>query len=96
MAILVNYEGLENASSEVSSVKTQFNEEMKALRDIVNATTQNDWKGPDADLFVSNTTTKLDKLDEEYSEFFEQLTNVINENHDVFKETQQKNISMQD
>ena len=96
MAIYVNYEGLQQAAADVNTVKGKFNEEMASLKEIVEATTQNDWKGPDADLFVSNTTTKLDKLDEEYSEFFEQLTNVINENHDVFKETQQKNISMQD
>lgn len=96
MAIYVNYEGLQTAAADVNTVKGKFNEEMASLREIVDGTTQNDWKGPDADLFVNNTHAKIDKLNDEYTEFLDQLMALINENHDVFKETQQRNINMQD
>jgi len=96
MPIYVNYEGLQQASADVNTVKTKFNEEMEALKKIVGETNQNDWKGPDADLFVNNTSAKIEKLNEEYTQFLEQLKALINENHDVFKETQQRNISIQE
>ena len=67
-----------------------------SLKEIVEATTQNDWKGPDAELFVNNTKAKIEKLNDEYTEFLDQLMALINENHDVFKETQQRNINMQE
>lgn len=95
MAILVNYEGLQNASADIGTIKTNFSSEMTTLRQIVEATTENDWKGPDANLFVSNTKAKLDKLEQEYDEFMKALIDSINENHDVFKETQQHNINSQ-
>ena len=96
MAIYVNYEGLQQAAADVNTVKGKFNEAMTTLREIVDGTTQNDWKGPDAELFVKNTHAKIDKLNDEYTEFLDQLNAAINENHDVFKETQQRNINMQD
>mgnify|MGYP003309669393 CR=1 FL=1 len=40
-------------------------------------------------------TEELEKLNNEYTEFLDQLMALINENHDVFKETQQRNINMQ-
>ena len=95
MAIYVNFEGLQTAAADVNTVKGKFDEEMTSLKEIVDGTTQNDWKGPDADLFVSNTNAKLEKLKDEYNEFLDQLIATINENHDVFKETQQRNIDMQ-
>ena len=96
MPVYVNYEGLQAASADVNTVKAKFNEEMAELRNIVGGTTQNDWKGPDAELFVSNTNAKIDKLNDEYTEFLDQLMAVINENYDVFKETQQRNINVQE
>lgn len=95
MPVYVNYEGLQQASADVNTVKGKFDEEMASLVEIVDGTTENDWKGPDADLFVNNTKTKLDKLNQEYDEFLQKLMESINANHDKFKETQQRNISMQ-
>ena len=95
MPVYVNYEGLQAASADVNTVKAKFNEEMAELRNIVGGTTQNDWKGPDANLFVSNTKAKLDKLEQEYDEFMKALIDSINENHDAFKSTQQHNINSQ-
>lgn len=95
MPVYVNYEGLQQASADINTVKAKFDDEMQSLTEIVEETTQNDWKGPDAELFVSNTKTKLTKLRDEYNEFLQEMMNSINENHDVFKETQQRNISMQ-
>lgn len=96
MAIYVNYEGLQQAAADVNTVKAKFDDEMAALKNIVSETTNNDWKGPDADLFVKNTTDKLTKVNDEYVEFLNQLNACINDNHDAFKETQNRNISMQD
>jgi len=95
MPVYVNYEGLQQAAADVNTVKSKFNDEMASLKEIVGATTQNDWKGPDAELFVSNTNNKIEKLNTEYTEFLDQLMALINENYDVFKETQQRNINMQ-
>ena len=89
MAIYVNFEGLANASNDVMSVKSKFEAEMQALETIVNETTVNDWKGPDADLFVSN-------LKEKYNNFLMELNKSIEDNAQTFKETQNRNIRMQD
>ena len=96
MAILVNFEGLLNAAADVNTVKGKFNEEMTSLREIVAGTTDNDWKGPDAELFVNNTNAKIDRLNDEYTEFLEKLVSIINENHDKFKDVQQHNINSQE
>ena len=95
MAIYVNYEGLQQAASDVGIVKTKFEEAMASLTETVEGTTENDWKGPDADLFVNNTKAKITNIRNEYNEFLDELIKLINENHDAFKETQQRNISMQ-
>ncbi len=95
MPILVDYEALQQAIADINTVKGKFDEEMQSLTEIVEGTTENDWKGPDAVLFVANTKVKLTKLREEYNEFLTEIMNSINENHDVFKETQMKNINMQ-
>lgn len=95
MAILVNFGGLENASTDINTTKKKFDDEMETLTKTVEETTQNDWKGPDAIKFVSVTKAKLNKLQTEYNEFFTELENAINDNHDAFKETQQHNINSQ-
>ncbi len=96
MAIYVNFEGLANASNDVMSVKSKFEAEMQTLETIVNETTVNDWKGPDADLFVSNTKAKLANLKEKYNNFLMELNKSIEDNAQTFKETQNRNIRMQD
>ncbi len=96
MAIYVNFEGLSNASSSIMAVKSKFEAEMQALETIVNETTLNDWKGPDADLFVSNTKAKLANLKEQYNNFLVELNKSIEDNSESFKETQNRNIRMQD
>lgn len=95
MSIYVNFAGLEKASSDVVALKAKFEEEMQALEETVSETTTNDWKGPDADLFVANTKAKLVELRTKYNSFLEELTKCINDNHDAFKETQNRNIQMQ-
>ncbi len=95
MAIYINFSGLEKASQDVVSLKAKFEEEMQALEELVNETTINDWKGPDADLFVSNTTAKLTELRTKYNTFLEELTKCINDNYEAFKDTQNRNIQMQ-
>lgn len=95
MAIHVNFEGLARASAEVDRVKFRFDEEIKALEDMVNETTVNDWKGPDANLFVSNTKAKIENLRREYNEFLNDLSATINEISDDFRQTQEQNIRVQ-
>lgn len=96
MAIYVNFNGLTNASNDVMTVKSKFEAEMQSLEKIVNETTVNDWKGPDADLFVTSTKAKLERLREKYNKFLEELNKSIEDNAQTFKETQNRNIRMQD
>ena len=95
MGIYVNWQGLQQAAASVGDVKKKFAEAMASLRETVEKTTENDWQGSDANLFVSETLTKVNKLDEEYGQFLEELMKCIQENHDKFQDVVQHNINMQ-
>lgn len=94
MAIYVNFEALEEASSALQGQKAKIESELHELESIVAGTTQNDWKGPDADKFVATTKEKISRISEQYTSLLTQIKNEIDENNRKFQEVQQQNINM--
>ena len=94
MAIYVNFKEMEDASDNLSIIKTDFIGKMNTLTQTTVETTDNDWKGTDANTFVSQTKTYLDRMTEQYDEFITDVKNEIINNSNKFTDTQNKNINM--
>ena len=94
MAIYVNFKEMDDASFELNSIKEKFLTEMDALEQIVNETTINDWKGSDANTFVSLTKQKISKLRNDYDEYLTDINNEIIRNSQKFEDTQKRNLNM--
>jgi WXG100 family type VII secretion target len=96
MAIYVNFEGMETASTELDTINQRFGEEMTTLNTIVTETTNNDWKGSDANAFVLSTKEKIEKVREEYNEYLNEIKSEINRNLEKFQNVQNSNMNMID
>lgn len=91
--IYVDFAGIESINEELTAEKKGFDAEMSTLAEIVSGTDE-DWQGADASLFVSTTTSKLNKLKEEYVEYLELVQEILTTDADNFNATLQANISM--
>ena len=96
MAIYVNFEGMENASIQLNDINQKVGEEITTLEKIVTDTTNNDWKGSDANAFVESTRTKIQKIQAEYNDYLSEIRSEIDRNKQKFQDVQNQNLNMID
>ena len=96
MAIYVNFKEMGEASSDLKANKENVMMDIDAFNQTLNETLDHDWKGSDANAFVITTKDKVNKLSEEYNEYFNEIINQIDRNSQKFADNQRRNIDMLD